>query len=127
MNRQAGRVSIRLCYVDGVESVREETLARPVTNDFAAREVVQRLFEKARGRRIQIRHLEITMADLREAPRQLSLFGGAPPGSNEDLAAHGEMEKVARMERRDSVLTAALDRIRTRFGDAAVGFKRSSG
>src|SRR4030095_14106148 len=66
MDRQAGRVSIRLCYVDGVESVREEALARPVANDFAAREVVQRLFEKARGRRIQIRHLEVTIADLRE-------------------------------------------------------------
>ena len=156
MHREAGRVSIRLCYVDGVESVREETLARPVAHDLAAREIVQRLFEKARGRRTQIRHLEVTMADLREAPHQLLLFE-----ADEDPPAHGEMgtgagdaggageqrrsaiagERMVRQggaeavdpmatatrkERRDSALTAALDRIRGRFGIAAVGFKRQN-
>jgi hypothetical protein len=124
-----------------VESVREEALARPVANDFAAREVVQRLFEKARGRRIQIRHLEVTMTDLREAPRQLSLFGD---GWNGDTAAMPESRGARPLERldgvqktrtaspcngkerRDSALTAALDRIRTRFGGEAVGFKRKT-
>jgi hypothetical protein len=111
-----------------------------VANDFAAREVVQRLFEKARGRRIQIRHLEVTMADLREAPRQLSLFeepdgSGAAGGNGMDQSHpgspdHGEgivaVTALAGKERRDSALTVALDRIRSRFGGGAVGFKRKT-
>ena len=45
-------------------------------------------------------------------------------------ADHGEgivaVTALAGKERRDSVLTAALDRIRTRFGGGAVGFKRKT-
>ncbi|PYQ10652.1 MAG: hypothetical protein DMH00_10435 [Acidobacteria bacterium] len=141
MNLEARRVRVRLCYADGVESMREEALARPVANDFAAREVVERLFEKARGRRIQIRYLEITLTDLRKASRQLSLFedsggngaaagngvaqgNGGPPGERGEAMA---MAATVAKERREGALTAALDRIRERFGVAAVGFKRRVG
>lgn len=215
MRWEAARISVRLCYADGVESTREETLARPVADDFAAREVAVRLFEKARGRRIQIRHLEIAMADLREAPRQLRLFedpdangsagSGMTPRSLRSPEAREEATKTAKVaadgrvrhdpdsrdpeeasmapvttanqgvvrshpepadpreaatamagvarngmarndpgsppagevvtvvapvtgkERREKALTAALDRIRIRFGGTAVGFKRTSG
>ena len=121
--------------------MREETLVRSVANDFAAREVVERLFEKARGRRIRIRYLEIVLTDLREAPRQLSLFedsggngaaagngvaqgNGGPPGERGEAMA---MAAAVAKERREGALTAALDRIRERFGVAAVGFKRRVG
>jgi DNA polymerase-4 len=127
MGLQAHRVSIRLCYADGVESRREEAPARPVANDFSARESAQRLLEKARGRRIQIRHLEIVLEDLREAPRQLDLFAAAPAPENREAAGSAPRSEAGGAEgvrRRDASLTAAMDRIRRRFGGAAVGFKR---
>jgi DNA polymerase-4 len=134
MGLLASRAKVRLGYADGVFSEREERPAAPgIADDFAVRRVVEGLFEKARGRRTQIRHLEIVLSDLREAPRQLSLFAGELPRvvrqatEDEDPAAPGEMEKTVRTQRRDAALTAALDRIRARFGGAAVGFKRSSG
>ena len=169
MGLLAHRASIRLGYADGVEARREEAPAQPIVNDFSVRATAQRLFEKARGRRIQIRHLEFALQDLREAPRQLSLFetaarnGGAtlshpdresrrddaPPdgveammpgehrtirgpaqavassnGQGARLPVNPDEEEAIRREGRDTALTAAMDRIRRRFGESAVGFRR---
>ena len=60
--------------------------------------------------RIRIRHLEVVFSDLRFAPRQLSLFDPPPDPGPE--------------ARREGALTAALDRIRARYGEVAVGAKR---
>jgi len=130
MGLLAWRVGVKLCYADGVDSEREESSLRGVANDFAVREVVQRLFEKARGRRTQIRHLEIALSDLREAPRQLALFDAEPGGEAATWRIRGDLPPLreeARRERREGALTVALDRIRQRFGTAAVGFKRRAG
>jgi len=155
MGLLAARAQVRLGYADGVSSEREECPAPGIADDFAVRRVVEGLFEKARGRRIQIRHLEIVLSDFREAPRQLALFdvekeetesrvegshgeasaqhGVVPHSSGAwgiDGSGAGEVSpatEAARRKRRDSALTAALDRIRARFGAAAVGFKRCSG
>ncbi|HEU5180265.1 MAG TPA: DNA polymerase IV [Candidatus Polarisedimenticolia bacterium] len=152
MRLEAGCVRLRLCYADGVESAREERPKRPACGDLAVREVARRLFEAARGRRIQIRHLELTLAELRAATGQMSLFeepaavetkGDAPALGRDEAVSErearaaflaaakqccegpvtGENEAI-RHERRDSALTAALDRIRERFGGASVGFRR---
>src|SRR5262245_6189939 len=61
MNREAGRVSIRLGYVDGVGAVRGAAGLRPVANDLAAREPVEGPFQKGRSRRIQQRNLVVAL------------------------------------------------------------------
>jgi len=108
MGREAARISVRVRYADGVEAEAAERPARPTASEFLLRERVERLFEKARERRIRIRHLEVALSDLRETPRQLSLFEDPPPRRREDLEA-------------------ALARIRDRYGIEAVGSKRLKG
>ena len=110
MGAEARRVSVRIRYADGVESGRLEDLPRPAAADFTLGEAARHLFESARGRRIRIRHLEVVFSALRFAPRQLSLFDPPPDPRPE--------------ARREAALTAALDRIRARYGETAVGAQR---
>jgi DNA polymerase-4 len=105
MGREAARISVRVRYADGVEAEAAERPVRPTASEFALREMVERLFEKARERRIRIRHLEVALSDLRETPRQLSLF---------------------EVRRRED-LEAVLAKIRDRYGMEAVGSKRRKG
>jgi hypothetical protein len=102
---------VRLRYADGVEAERSENPARPTASEFALRETAARLFEKARGRRIRIRHLEVELSDLRDPPRQLPLFEA--PADSPSRA------------RREEALSGALARIRDRYGAEAVGPKRA--
>ncbi len=152
MRLEAGCVRLRLCYADGVEAASVERPRRPASGDLAVRQVARRLLEAARGRRIQVRHLELTLAELREATGQMSLFEEQPAGetgadvrSRDRREATSEREARAAFlaaakqccegpvtgpteailnERRDGALTVALDRIRERFGGASVGFRR---
>jgi DNA polymerase-4 len=111
--REAARISVRIRYADGVESETSGSPERPTASEFLLREAADRLFEKARGRRIRIRHLEVSLLDLRDLPRQLCLFDAPPSGAP---AAH----------RREN-LERALERIQERYGAEAVGAKRLKG
>jgi hypothetical protein len=145
MRLEAGSVRLRVCYADGVESASAERSRQPGSGDLAVRAVARRLLEKVRVRRIQVRHLELTLADLHEAAGQMSLFDGRG-GAEEDGSrsrrieaapaepeAHGVKKRcmgpvegeteAIRRQRRDGALTAALDRLRDRFGATSVGFQ----
>lgn len=107
---EARHILVRVRYADGVESGREERFPCPTASEFGLREAVDRLFEAARARRIRIRHLEVAFSDLQAVPSQLPLFHfDAPPET-----------------RRREAVACALDRIRARHGEAAVGMKRGA-
>ena len=127
MGREAERISVRVRYADGVEAGREERPARPTASEFLLRETAGRLFEKARERRIRIRHLEVALSDLREPPRQLLLFEECPAGASSGARGNGSPGDAGSPARRREDLEAALARIRDRYGMEAVGSKRLKG
>lgn len=132
MGREAARISVRVRYADGVEAEAAERPARSTASEFLLRERVARLFEKARERRIRIRHLEVALSDLRETPRQLSLFEDPPAGMSGEVRGNGAPgnggSPLRRPEpRRREDLEVALARIRDRYGMEAVGSKRLKG
>jgi DNA polymerase IV len=94
MAREAAQVAVRIRYADGVEAERSERPAPPTGSEFFLREAASRLFEKARRRRIRIRHLEVTLSDLREMPRQLLLFDALlDPVARRDRGNGGALER----------------------------------
>ena len=110
MGMEVHRISVRIRYADSIDSARSKKLFPPATSDFILRETLGRLFEKTRIRRTRIRHLEISLSDLRPVERQLFLF--APPPA---LRPESRCRKA---------LATALDRIRARYGEDAVGIRR---
>ncbi len=99
----AGRLQIELRYSDSLEERAQQRFY--ATNlDRELLKVAESLLKKVLTRRIRVRKVSVRLYDLRAVPRQLSLFrDGAAPA-------------------RDRRLTAAMDRIRDKYGDEAIKY-----
>ena len=97
----AGRLELVLRYADGEKAAARAELRDPADLDLRLFAEGQRLLARALARRVRVRGLSLCAMRLACRPRQLSLF------DEDDY-------------RRDASLTAALTRLRTKFGDEAV-------
>ena len=101
--RAARRVALVLDHSDGVRRARQVKAEPATANDFLLFALARRVLHLAWTRRVRVRRLRLICDRLVFPPVQLGLFAaeGAPARRPEDL-------------------TAAIDRIRQRFGDAAI-------
>jgi len=106
MARRAGLV---LRYSDQMEVARQARLSRPSFWDMDLYSVLEGLFFKACQRRTGVRFIRVWFRDLFSSPSQLSLFPATGPG--------GEKKNM---------VTRAMDRIRERYGDRAIGYGRAA-
>ena len=104
----AGEVAVEAHYSDYRQTRRHARLGQPADDNHALFEAARVLLESALTRRVRVRHLRLVLRRLGRRPRQLELFAAPKPQK------HGE-------------LPAALDRIRTRYGEGAVRFGRTVG
>lgn len=102
---RALRLILQIEYSDQKRDERATRLAPPTAHDHEMKEAAARLLEKAVTRRVSIRLLTLRISEMVPAAEQLSLF--APPID----------EKRRRINR-------ALDEIRGRFGEGAIGYAR---
>jgi DNA polymerase-4 len=103
----ARRIGIVLDHSDGVRRGRQ-TAARPATaNDLTLFNAAGKALSLAWTRRVRIRHIRLICDGLVFPPAQLALFP----------------ERQREKEKRDNLVNA-MDRIRERFGHAAVRFAR---
>ena len=105
-DQRAGRMLLKVRYADHRDGWAQQRI-RPEEGDFDLLPTIERLLERAVSRRVRVRELALYLRDLAPAPRQMSLFEPA-----------GDPRRAA--------LTAALDRIRDRYGDGAVFFGRAA-
>ncbi len=99
----ARRLRVSLRYADGGSAQRRIRLLPPTADDVLLRDAVRRAARAAWRRRLRLRGLALACEDLVFPPAQLALFpdaGGA--------------------ETRRPRLTAAIDRVRRRFGEEAL-------
>ena len=103
---RAARLVIDIRYSDYKENtVQRRIQPTDIETELAA--VVDDALDRAVNRRVRVRKITLRLCDLTRAPLQLSLFdeGGDP---------------------RMKALTAAMDKIRDRFGDQAIRFGRAA-
>lgn len=100
--RAAATLRLRIRYADGVDAERALRPRQPLRDDFSIGEQARRLLEEIWKRRLRLRYLELRAEDLVSPPPARDLFGERPgPARRLDLCA-------------------ALDRLRQRYGDAAI-------
>jgi DNA polymerase-4 len=106
----ARRVAVCLDFSDGVRRIRQRRADPATANDLSLFETARFALHLADSRRVRVRRIQLICDRLTYPPAQLSLF--EPDRQTSD--------------RRTRLITA-LDRIRTRYGDHAVGFGRTLG
>jgi DNA polymerase-4 len=107
LRAQARRLQVTLRHSDSVVARREERLVTPTAADLLLFAQAQRICERARGRRVRVRWIELRCLEIARGPRQLTLFG---PEAFDEKASGGAADSLA----------DAVDRIRGRFGDQAI-------
>jgi DNA polymerase IV len=103
---RAGRLVVEIRYTDQKNDAAQERFA-PVDTEIELSALLRRVFERALSRRVRVRRLTLRLCDLSGLPRQLSLF--AAPANEKNTA-----------------ITAAMDKIRDRFGARAIRFGRAA-
>jgi DNA polymerase-4 len=108
--RQSGRlcrsVRLDLVYSDGGEMTKREPLDRPAQWECDIYPHLEKLFFRVYTRRVRLRRMALGAEALGEAEKQLALFPEAPSTEN------------SRLQR----LASALDRVRLRHGEKAIGW-----
>jgi DNA polymerase-4 len=107
LRAQVRRLRVTLRHSDSVVARREERLAPPTAADLLLFAQAQRICERARGRRVRVRWIELRCMEIARGPRQLALFG---PEAFDGRACGGAADSLAE----------AVDRIRERFGEGAI-------
>ena len=107
----AGRLRLGLRHADEVWARGEAAFSPPLAADQAIFARARALLARVRVRRTAVRYLEVRLLDLDRGPRQLDLFAPRDPGDG------GGAGRVAE----------AVDRIRGRFGAAAIVWGRRFG
>jgi DNA polymerase IV len=102
------RLRVTLRHSDDVVKHREERLDLPVAADRLLFARARTICEQARARRVRVRWIELRCLEISRAPRQLALFG---PETFDDRSSDGSAVEA---------LAEAVDRIRGRFGEAAI-------
>jgi DNA polymerase-4 len=101
----ARRIGVRMDYSDGVRRIRSAGVRPASANDITLFEQARTVFRSAWQRRVRIRYLRLICDRLTFPPAQPSLF----------------MEERQAEEKRVA-LVSALDAVRDRFGESAVGW-----
>lgn len=104
----ARRLAVALDFSDGLRRVRQRRAEPPSASDATLFTLARGAFQLAWDRRVRVRHLRLVCDGLAFPPAQLALFPAPRP---EDP--------------RQGPLTAALDRIRGRFGVDAIRVGRT--
>jgi len=99
---------VTLRHSDDVVARREERLAPPLSADRLLFAQARSICERARGRRVRVRWIELRCLEVARGPRQRELFG--PQAFDGRATEGGAAESLA----------DAVDRIRGRFGDRAI-------
>jgi len=97
--RAARRVSVALDYSDGVRCARQSAANPATANDLMLFKTARQALNRARMRRLRIRHMRLTCDRLVFPPAQMALFP----------------EERQNREKQDCIV-AAIDRVRSRFG-----------
>jgi len=100
------RISIEVRYSDQKEDRGQQRCAATHL-DGELFTVGERLFKEVLTRRVRVRKLTVRLCDLCATPRQLSLFESAAPS-------------------KDKRLTAAMDRIRDKYGEGTIYFGKAA-
>jgi DNA polymerase-4 len=103
----ARRLAVSLDFSDGVRRIRQRRAQAATANDATLFALARAALHLAGDRRVRVRHLRLACDGLTFPPAQMALFPGDP---EDDRQQH---------------LVAALDRIRQRFGDAAIRVGRT--
>ncbi len=111
---QARTVTVKLRDTDFRTRSAQRTLRRPIESERSVVKAARALLQQLRSRRrVGARLLGIALSHFDEAPpevAQLALFDAPPPSPTDDPVESD----------RDRALTKALDRIRHRYGSAAI-------
>ncbi len=103
---RARRAAVTLTHSDGVRATRQKLLPAPSDLDPDLIPPVLELLSLALQRRVRVRTLAVSFARLGPADIQPGLFGEAPES------------------KKKQALVAAVDRVRARFGPAALTYRR---
>ncbi|HKY31391.1 MAG TPA: hypothetical protein VJV23_02560 [Candidatus Polarisedimenticolia bacterium] len=117
MGMAAGRLHVTARYSDGTMASRRTALSPPLPGDLSLFARMEETLGAATRRRGRVRYLRVRLDRLSPAFRQGLLFG-----EGEMAAARGGQPAAG--PRGEPELTAALDRIRGRFGGGSIGFGR---
>ncbi|MDD2405110.1 MAG: DNA polymerase [Sphaerochaetaceae bacterium] len=98
---EAGSVGINILYADGVQTACQEKCFRPLQFDTELVEAACKVLCRAATRRVRIRGLAVTLADLDAPSRQADLF------------TPEKLERIGRLQ-------VAVDRSRLQFGPEAI-------
>ena len=101
----AGRLAVTVQHSDGREGAARSSLDVPTAAERALQERAIILVERATARRVRVRRIRVEAWEAERVAIQLSLWEGMVPAHTPD---------------RDASLESALDRVRTRFGTAAL-------
>ncbi len=104
--QRCGLVAVDLLYADRKIGSASRRCA-PADTEIELAPVLADVFERAFDRRVRVRRLTLRLAELSGAPRQMTLF---------------ETPRDPKID----ALTAAMDKIRDRFGENAVRFGRAA-
>ncbi|KGO34338.1 MAG: hypothetical protein WBN83_17795 [Desulfoprunum sp.] len=105
--QEARRVGVRVGYADGLQVVRSASGRRRTANDFQLQQLADQALARAWLRRGRLRSCRLVCDDLCRQSPQLPLFA----------ETHGR-------ERRQAGLLAAMDTIRSRYGQALIATGR---
>jgi DNA polymerase IV len=124
----AARMHLSVRYSDGMLSSRQAVLSPPEAGDLTLFDRLRPLFDAAAARRGRIRYLRVRLDRLAPAPRQGCLFDAREmAGGRVPAAVPAVVPPTVRPPAREAELVSALDRLRARFGGAAIGFGRRAG
>jgi DNA polymerase-4 len=98
---RCGRLRIQVQYSDYKENTAQQRF-QPLDTDIELTPMAKSVLIHALTRRVRVRRMTLRLCDLAAAPKQLSLFN----------------DKDARIDK----ITAALDKIRIKYGDNAIQF-----
>jgi DNA polymerase-4 len=107
MGVSAGEAILSARYSDGVATSRRLKLRTPLNRDLSLFHCLRPVFEEVVARRGRVRSMTLRLTRLGATPVQMSLFPEQDPS-------------------RESSLMAALDRLRSRYGESAVFTGRSA-
>ncbi|HSD20850.1 MAG TPA: hypothetical protein VLC54_12475 [Anaeromyxobacter sp.] len=114
----AGRLQVTVGYADGREGSARCAVPEATAAEAALQAMAIDLLDRATSRRVRVRRLRVEAWEGASAPTQLSLWDAAPSAASR--RPDGSIATSAHTRERGASLERALDRVRARFGTAAL-------